>query len=338
MWDDSPEHVLAEMARAARAAAGERSILLVAESETQEARIVRPPERGGYGFDAIWNDDFHHSVRVALTGVREAFFRDYDGTARELAATVKRGFLYQGQRREVRDRPRGSPALDLHPARLVTYIENHDQIANSAPGLRLASLTSPSRLRAMAALLLLGPGTPMLFQGQERGATSPFFFFADHHEALAAHVRAGRTEYVSRFPSAGGAHDVLADPGAADTFERSRVSGETAHARELHRDLIALRREQPRTFDVATLSQHALVVRAFGPPDRLLVVNLAHELVFVPASEPLLAPPEDASWKLRFSSDDPRYGGNGAHEIERDGAWTIPAECATLLVAGARTQ
>ena len=167
--DASPEHVIAAVARRARAAAGGRALYIVAENEPQDARLVRPAAQEGYGLDAMWNDDFHHTSVVALTGRNEAYYSDYRGTAQELASAVRWGFLYQGQRYAWQKRGRGTPALDLSAERFVTYLENHDQVANTARGARLAASVDPGRLRAMTALLLLGPSTPMLFQGQEWG-------------------------------------------------------------------------------------------------------------------------------------------------------------------------
>ena len=136
-------------------------------------KLVRPVERGGYGLDALWNDDFHHSAMVALTGRNEAYYTDYLGTPQEFVSAVKYGYLYQGQWYSWQEKRRGTPALDLPPAAFVTFIQNHDQVANSGRGLRAHQLTSPGRYRAMTALLLLAPGTPMLFQGQEFAASTP---------------------------------------------------------------------------------------------------------------------------------------------------------------------
>src|SRR5260370_12412414 len=146
---------------------------------------MRCPEEGGYGVDALWNDDLHHSAIVALTGRNEAYYSDYLGKPQELISSLKYGFLFQGQRYNWQKKRRGSPSLRLKPASFVTFIQNHDQVANSAFGVRIQFLTDPGHLRAMTALLLLAPGTPMLFQGQEFGASSPFLFFADHTKELA---------------------------------------------------------------------------------------------------------------------------------------------------------
>ncbi len=201
IFDASPDHLVAAIARRVRAAAGGRGCLLVAENEPQETRMVRAPEAGGYGLDALWNDDFHHAARVALTGHNEAYYSDYRGTPQEILSAVKWGYLYQGQRYAWQNERRGTPALDLPANAFVTFLENHDQVANSVRGERLTTLTSPGMLRAMTAVVLLGPATPMLFQGQEWGSTRPFVYFADHKPELAKAVDEGRRKFLSQFPS-----------------------------------------------------------------------------------------------------------------------------------------
>ena len=201
IFDASEEHILAAIGQRVRAAARGRATYVVAENEAQEARLVRPREKGGHGLDALWNDDFHHSARVALSAHNEAYYADFLGNPQELLSAAKWGFLFQGQRYSWQKKRRGRPALDLHPANFVTFIENHDQIANSARGQRCHALTSPGRYRAVTALLLLGPQTPMLFQGQEFATSSPFLFFADHNPELSQLVRKGRAEFLAQFRS-----------------------------------------------------------------------------------------------------------------------------------------
>src|SRR5207248_764464 len=242
-----------------------------AENEPQHAKLVRPPEHGGYGFDALWNDDFHHSAMVALTGRHTAYYSDYRGTPQEFISALKWGYLYQGQRYTWQHKRRGTPAFDLKPAAFVAFLQNHDQIANSGRGLRCHVLTSPGRYRALTALLLLGPGTPMLFQGQEFASSSPFLFFADHHPELAQLVKKGRADFLSQFPTLTTPEMVaqLADPHAPETFERCRLNLAERHlhaeAYALHKDLLALRRTDPvfgarSRLDGAVLGEQAFVV------------------------------------------------------------------------------
>jgi maltooligosyltrehalose trehalohydrolase len=347
VFDGSDDHVLAAIVREVRGAGHDRTTLVIGENEPQEARLARPPEQGGYGLDALWNDDFHHSAMVALTGRREAYYSDYRGRPSELVAAAKHGFLYQGQRYLWQRKPRGTPALDLPTEAFVVFLQNHDQIANSAAGLRGHVLTSPGRWRAMTAFLLLMPGTPMLFQGQEFAASTPFLYFADHHHELERAVRKGRREFLGQFPSMASTEigDRLADPGDVDTFRRSVLdpAERQAHATAwaLHRDLLALRRDEPvlgrppAKVDGAVLGTRAWVLRFFAEDsDRLLIVNLGPDLTLRPAPEPLVAPLEGQVWQILWSSEMPEYGGGGTPALYRSGYLRLPTESALVLAPG----
>jgi maltooligosyltrehalose trehalohydrolase len=344
IFDASPVNVMAEITARVREAGGRRATLVIAENEPQDVRLVKPVEEGGCGMDALWNDDFHHTARVALTGRSEAYYSDYRGSAQELVSCAKWGFLYQGQRYAWQKKRRGSPTYGVRPQAFVSYLENHDQIANSASGARLHQLAAPGHWRAMTALLLLGPGTPMLFQGQEFAASSPFLFFADHTPELAKAVRKGRGDFLAQFPSVAVMKSGLADPGVRETFERCKLdfSERETHAPTyaLHRDLQRLRREDAvfskpaaGAIDGAVLAPDALVLRFFaeGGDDRLLVVNLGADLTLVPAPEPMLAPPAGRGWKLVWSSEDAAYGGGGAVTPETEDGWHIPGQAAIVL-------
>ena len=155
IYDDAPEpakHILAEIGRRVRAAARGRSTIIVNENEPQLSGLVRPLDDGGFGLDALWNDDFHHAAMVALTGRNEAYYSDYLGRPQEFVSAVKYGYLYQGQWYSWQGKRRGQPGLDVPPAAFVLFLQNHDQIANSGRGLRAHQLTSPGRYRAMTAL------------------------------------------------------------------------------------------------------------------------------------------------------------------------------------------
>jgi len=347
IYDDSADHILAAMARRVRQAARGRSTYLVAENEPQDVRLVRPPERGGYGLDALWNDDFHHTALVALTGHNEAYYTDYLGTPQEFISTLKWAYLFQGQQYRWHGKRRGTPALDLPPATFVNFIANHDQVANSAHGLRPHQLTSPGRFRAMTALLLLGPATPLLFQGEEFAASSPFLFFADHGDDLAPSVQRGRRKFLAQFPSSAdpAVQAGIPDPHDPTTFQRCQLdlSERQTHAwaLDLHRDLLRLRREdpvfrrpRPRGLDGAVLGPAAFVLRFFGADgdDRLLLVNFGRDLLLDPAPEPLLAPPDEKAWTALWSSEDPRYGGSGTAPPEREDGWHVRGEAAVVLV------
>jgi maltooligosyltrehalose trehalohydrolase len=291
---------------------------------------------------------------VALTGRNEAYYSDYRGTPQELVSAAKHGFLYQGQYYSWQKKARGTPTRGLDPSRFIHFLQNHDQVANSAFGTRGHALAAPGRWRAMTSLLLLGPQTPMLFQGQELDASSPFLYFADHVPELASKVRDGRTDFLTQFPSLAepNVRARLADPADPETFERCKLDDarRTTDAPSwlLHRDLIALRRNDATLarqgeggIDGAVLSATAFVLRFFDPgdDDRLLIVNLGTAFAFDPAPEPLLAPPVSSRWEMIWSSEDPRYGGAGTPPLDTEGVWRLPAEGAVLLAArgGARS-
>lgn len=348
IFDASDPHILQELCRAVRKAGGRRATYLVSENETQCARLVRPPERGGYGMDALWNDDFHHSACVALTGRNEAYYSDYRGTPQEFISALKRGFLYQGQWYSWQNKRRGTPAGDLPPEQFVSFLENHDQVANSLRGLRLHQLTSPGKLRALTALLLLAPSTPMLFQGQEFAASAPFLFFADHNPDLARLVLRGRREFLHQFRTIASseADACLADPGNKETFLRCKLdlTEREKHSQiyDLHCDLLKLRREDPvfsrpraGSLEGAVLGQDAFVLRFFGESgdDRLILVNLGVDLRLTSIPEPLMAPAEECAWQLLWSSEAPLYGGGGTVMPEVDGIWHLPGQAAVVLTS-----
>jgi maltooligosyltrehalose trehalohydrolase len=351
IFDQSPVHVLAEIGRRVREAARGRATFIVAENEPQQTRLVRPLEEDGYGLDALWNDDLHHTILVALTGRTEAYYTDYGGTAQELVSAMKHGYLFQGQWYAWQKQRRGTPTFGLKPWAFVSFIENHDQIANTDTGSRVHQRTSPGRWRALSAVVLLGPETPMLFQGEEFASSRPFLYFADHHEELARMVREGRQKFLEQFPSIA-QPDVLARLPAPDdpaTFERCKLDhGERSRHREawaLHRDLLRLRRDDPvfrgqgaGGFDGAVLSPQACVLRWFGGAegDRLLVLNLGQDLELARAPEPLLAPPPDRAWQTTWYSEHPDYGGHGITPVTVDGAWRLPAECAVAFAPAER--
>jgi maltooligosyltrehalose trehalohydrolase len=346
IFDRSSDHILAAIRRGVHAAGKNRSTFVVAENEPQDANLVRPAVEGGRGIDAVWNDDFHHSAKVALTAHNEAYYTDYHGTPQELLSTIKWGFLYQGQRFKWQKQRRGTPALDLSPSAFIIFLQNHDQIANSARGQRVHELTSPGRLRALTALLLLAPETPMLFQGQEFAASAPFLYFADHKSELGKLVRKGRSEFLAQFPSIAlpESQASLADPGDPQTFTCCKLDfkqrQDHAAIYDLHRDLLRLRREDAvfrsqrhRGVDGAVLSPTAFVLRYFGERagDRLLVINLGRDLHLDPAPEPLLAPGANSVWEIAWSSESHAYGGNGTPAVETEEGWRIPGEAAIVL-------
>ena len=347
IFDKSKRHVLADVTLRVREAAKGRGTYVVGENEPQHAQLLRSIEEGGFGLDALWNDDFHHTAIVAMTGRNEAYYTDYHGSPQEFISALKWGFLFQGQRYKWQKDRRGTPCLDLTAANFVNFLQNHDQIANSLWGRRVHTLTSAAKFRALTALLLLAPNTPMLFQGQEFAASSPFLYFADHNPELAVAVAKGREVFLSQFPSIASEDvaELIPNPELEATFKRCKLDfsdrEKNAEVLLLHRDLLKLRKEDPLlgkavrgTFDGAVLGSSAFVLRFFGREqnDRLLVVNLGAHLHLDPAPEPLLAPPLGCIWETAWTSEDPRYGGSGTPAIDSEDNWNLPAECAALLI------
>jgi maltooligosyltrehalose trehalohydrolase len=364
--DSSPVHILAEIADRAREAAGGRSIILTSENDLREIRQIRDRSSGGYGLDATWNDDFHHAARVALTGRREAYYADYRGTPQELISCMKRGFLYQGQYHSFQKARRGTCVTNEPAEAFIHFLQNHDHVANHLHGERIHALADPALYRCMAALLLLGPETPLLFMGQEFASSRPFLFFVDHNPELGKLVNAGRKRLLSQFPSyaAENAQASIPLPTDPGTFERSRLDlaerRTHAGAYRFHQDLIRLRREDPvivaqsrNSIDGALIADRVFAMRWFGGEhgDRLLLVNLGIDLKIDPIPEPLMAPPPDQTpkdggrqtsgdrsgggaaphWSMIWSSNDVRYGGAGAVNPFRDSMIFSQGHSAVLL-------
>ncbi len=252
--DTSATHVLEQLAvevRQLESSAG-RSFLIIAESDLNDPRIVRSQEAGGHGLDAQWNEDFHHSLHAALTGERHGYYADF-GPLSHLARVLTRGFAYDGRYSVFRRRRHGRPALGLPGRSFVACLQNHDQVGNRARGDRTSRLLTPGQLKIGAALVLLSPFIPMLFQGEEWGAATPFLYFTDHQEPeLGEAVRRGRQEEFAAFdwdPEA------IPDPQAEGTFARSRLDWDECldhEPRELlrwHKTLIELRRSFPELTD-----------------------------------------------------------------------------------------
>jgi maltooligosyltrehalose trehalohydrolase len=239
------------------AGAAGRCVVLIAESDLNDPRLVHTPARGGYGLDAHWADDFHHALHRLMTGEASGYYVDFNGLE-DLCRAIRDGYIYQGQHSVHRRRRHGRTPLDVRPDQLVVSAQNHDQIGNRAQGERLSMLLTPLQLKAVAALTILSPFVPLLFQGEEWGATTPFLYFTDHQDqGLGELVAAGRRKEFASF----GWQSAVPDPQAATTFARSRLNWaeltDPAHQEILswHRRLIALRTSlthtAPRTAEVA---------------------------------------------------------------------------------------
>jgi maltooligosyltrehalose trehalohydrolase len=254
IFDVSAVHFLEQLAwevTELQAQAG-RHLALIAESDLNDPRVVRPPEIGGYGIHAQWSDDFHHALHCVLTGERAGYYRDF-GSLADLAKAIQRVFVYDGRYSDFRRRRHGRPASGLSGHRFLGYLQTHDQVGNRAKGERSNHLMNVGRLKIAAALVLTAPFIPMLFQGEEWGATSPFLYFTDHEDPeLGRNVTEGRRREFTAF---GWNPEEIPDPQAVESFERSKLNwserDEEPHAGlwAWHRRLIKLRREIPALSD-----------------------------------------------------------------------------------------
>lgn len=345
--DRSPRHVIGEITEAARKAGAGRRIYIVGENEPQDKRALATVAEGGFGIDSLWNDDYHHACNVALRGKQEAYFHDYRGAPQEFVSAIKYGYLFQGQWYGWQGHERGTPVIGFDPARFVHFIQNHDQVANSGLGRRIHEISHPGDCRAVTAQLLLGPQTPLLFQGQEYGASSPFLFFADHEPELASQISSGRREFLHQFPSLAAAdtQPYLNEPHDETAFYRCKLDHRerVTHAEiyALHKDLLKMRSNEPAFADAhrypidgAVLGERAFLIRFFAAraeDTRVLIVNYGPDLMLLPMPEPLLAPPEDFRWQLAWSSDHPKYGGAGVAPFEFGDEAILPAHAAIIL-------
>jgi maltooligosyltrehalose trehalohydrolase len=287
-------------------------VTFVAEDHRNLSQMLEPVDRGGFGIDAVWADDFHHQVRVHTTGEREGYFADYGGSLRDLATTLRQGWFYAGQPCLRSGLPRGTDPSWLAPQQFIVCIQNHDQVGNRADGGRLHHQIGPAVYRALSALLLFAPQTPLLFMGQEWAASTPFLFFTDHHDELGRQVTQGRRGEFAAFAAFRDAQDraAIPDPQASSTFERSRLMwdeiSQEQHARvhHLYERLISLRRTlAPARRDPADavdlLDQHTIAIRRV---DRiggqvLLIARLSGGPADVDA-------PRDAPAHTLFSTED----------------------------------
>jgi maltooligosyltrehalose trehalohydrolase len=235
---------LDELARTVRQSiAPDREVHLMLENEKNESRLLRDGN-----FDAQWNDDFHNSLHVVLTGEREGYYANYvDAPAQKLARCLAEGFAFQGEPSPSHaNAPRGTPSADLPPTRFIAFVQNHDQVGNRAMGERLITLVEETALRAAIVVQLLAPHVPMLFMGEERGARAPFLFFTDFHDALADAVREGRRKEFAKFAAFADAarREQIPDPNAQETFCRSiPVLVDDNEWTRFYASLLAIRRE-----------------------------------------------------------------------------------------------
>ena len=308
--DDSPVHILAEMTRAVHARGG----YAVAEDFRNDVRVL--DRDCGLGFDAVWADDFHHTVRVSQTRETFAYFQDFSGTIGEVVDCLSQGWIYRGQLSRFLGLARGTDGRKSAPACFVHCLSNHDQTGNRALGERLGALLEPSAYRMLSALLCLTPYTPMLFMGQEWGAGTPFLYFCDHHSELGRAVTEGRRREFASFPqfSEAAAREAIPDPQAEATFRQSKLQWEET-ALPPHDGLLRLHR--------ACLELRARH-ESFRPPDRsgwsagerdgmgfLSLGDGAWMLLFALGTLREVSRPE-GPYEMVLSSEEARFGGSGA--------------------------
>src|SRR6476646_6683905 len=302
-----------------------RKVQLMAESDLNDPRLIRPPDQGGYGLDAQWADDVHHTFHVALTGERHGYYQDFAGIA-TVADVYREPFFYARRYAPHRDRIHGRSSAGVPRQRFVVAVQNHDQVGNRPLGERLAALVPSDRQRLAAALVLLSPYIPLLFMGEEYGETAPFLYFIEHGDAeLVEAVRAGRRREFAKL----GKSEEQIDPQAEETFTRSRLAwarrydGSGERMLRLYTDLLALRREEP------ALRPGASVAHVQGGSDWCTVFRTmplqgdifdsvraqrtlwcAFNLCGHPQDIPV---PVEATqrWRLRLSTDAEGYGGSG---------------------------
>jgi len=317
--DISPYTFLEELADSVHEQAKRlnRQVYLIAESSLNDRRLLLPPERGGYGLDAQWNDDFHHALHTLLTGEQTGYYEDY-GNLEHLVKTFREGFVYSGEYSPYRQRRHGTSSGDIPAPRFVVFAQNHDQVGNRLHGDRLSQVVSFEELKIAAAIVLLSPFVPLIFMGEEYGETAPFLYFISHSDAsLVRAVRRGRRQEFAAFQWQG----KLPDPQDEATFQQAKLRHELRNEgrhrvlTEFYRELIRLRRENPA---LAHLSKDTLEVVGYGETKSLFIRrwNEGEEVITIfnfsdgQTSVPLPVPA--GRWQKHLDSADGRWLGNGS--------------------------
>ena len=317
--DHSPFPFVEELAIETHQAAERlgRRVFLIAESADNDARLVRPPELGGYGLDALWNDDFHHCLHTLITRERTGYYEDY-GEFSQLVKAYGEGFAYSGEYSRFRRRRHGSVSRDIPAERFVVFAQNHDQVGNRMLGDRLSQVVSLEELKLAAGLVLLSPFIPLLFMGEEYAETTPFPYFISHSDTdLVEAVRRGRRDEFAAF----GWQGEVPDPQDARTFLRAKLNHELRNADEhlvllkFYRELIGLRKKlsalrpvDKRSVEVLGFDKEQVMVvhRWYEGEQALLIANLAAQQ----ASVPVLIPP--GHWRKVVDSADETWRGKGS--------------------------
>ncbi|HSN05046.1 MAG TPA: malto-oligosyltrehalose trehalohydrolase [Nitrospira sp.] len=328
IFDFSARHILQELADAVHAEAERagRMVFVIAESDLNDARVICPPAMGGFGLDGQWNDDFHHALRVTLTGERKGYYQDFDGLV-DLAAALRDGFVYQGRRSAYRRRRHGNSSRACSSSQFVVFAQNHDQVGNRALGDRLSTQIPFDALKVATALVLLSPNIPLLFMGEEYGETAPFQYFIEHGDPqLIEAVRQGRRREFSHF---GWKEEDIPDPQDVATFERSRLRPGTRDDPQraamlrwtnmlitLRRGIASLGAEDSGKMRHLTWHEEAeqvLMMHRQGPdgPEALLVLGFNNRPVTVAIHKP------QGEWNLRLDSTSSDFAGSGQATMPR---------------------
>ncbi|MEX2446077.1 MAG: malto-oligosyltrehalose trehalohydrolase [Dehalococcoidia bacterium] len=338
--DAGDPHYLAEYRD--RTAAGRRTgqppPFLLAEDSRNLAMVVQPRVAGGYGFDATYADDFHHEVRVLLTGAREGYYQDYDGSTTAIATSIEEGWTYTGQHSAFYDAPRGTDPTGLPLPRFMHCLQNHDQVGNRAFGDRLYHEMPREAYRAALALLMCSAVTPLLFMGDEWTTSSPFQYFTDHDDELGRLVVEGRRNEFRgwaafRDPSL---RERIPDPQSEDTFARSHLDWSErdrepyASMLRYHREWLRLRRDEPALRFGETSRQRAAALddatvavrrEQDGAPPMLLVARLRNAGVVGQHASDILDPPAGMLWRPVLTSEDAAFAIDALPvEVDEEGA------------------
>jgi maltooligosyltrehalose trehalohydrolase len=335
IFDFSARHLLEEIATAVheQGAASGRTTFVIAESDLNDPKLLRPVSEHGFGLDAQWSDDFHHAVHAALTGERRGYYSDFGGTEM-IAQSLREPFVYAGHFSPHRRRTHGAPSDGIPRSRFVVATQNHDQVGNRAAGERLSTLLEPAKVRLAAALLILSPYVPLIFMGEEYGETNPFQYFVDHSDDdLLEAVRTGRRREFESF----GWDDQVPDPGAITTFERSRLEWERQQAnphagiRRLFVELIEARRVIPELkpdgapVEVAAADEGWI---ALCRGSTVTAFNCSGKTVCVP-----FAGGSGRAWTVRLATDAPAFAetDESAVRLEPNGVMLPPWTAALII-------
>jgi maltooligosyltrehalose trehalohydrolase len=326
--DDSPRHILEEITEAIH----ERGAFAIAEDSRNAARVILPVSENGLGFDGVWADDYHHTIRVGATRESEGYLGDFTGTLAETVETLRNGWFYRGQYSSHSAAKRGSECRHIAPQKFVHCISNHDQVGNRAMGDRLHHVIDREAYLVASALLCLTPYTPMLFMGQEWAASTPFIFFTDHNEDLGKLVTAGRHDEFKGFAAfrSEAARDKIPDPQSPKSFTDSKLvwdelrDEKKSQTLELYRKCLHLRQQEAvfrpasrQTWYVTALEMGAGALRYKGPEaDWLILFDLEGGHSGPISDEWICKPRTEAGWTVVLSTNEKQFGGTGSCAYE----------------------